>query len=73
MIRYLCEGDVRGRCGTQHRTLRGAARCCRDDHRGCQTQGGYSDRVPFVRDDLGERALTDDEREELQAYREEKA
>jgi len=66
---YMCEGDVRGRCATQHRTLRGAATCCKKDHAGCRAQGGYSDRVPFVRDEDGERSLTSDERDEYQAYR----
>ena len=68
MTTYMCEGDVRGRCGTRHRTLRGAARCCRADLFWCRKRGGYSDRVPFVRDDLGERALTADEHDEFLGY-----
>lgn len=71
-MRYMCEGDVRGRCAVQHRTLRGAARCCAADHAGCRSQGGYSDRVPFVRDSSGDRALNDAERDEYQAERDKK-
>jgi len=65
---YMCEGDVRGSCGTRHRTLRGAAACCKQDRQGCVAQGGYSDRVPFVRDADRDRALSSDERDEYQAY-----
>jgi hypothetical protein len=42
--RYICEGGVRGGCGIQHLTLKGALRCLSEDQEGCASQGGYSDR-----------------------------
>lgn len=44
MTTYTTSGDVRGECGHQHRTLSGAVRCLESDQRGCESQGGYSDR-----------------------------
>ncbi len=41
---FTCWGSVRGGCGKAHRTEGAAEKCIRDDHRGCQSQGGYSDR-----------------------------
>lgn len=44
MTTYTTKGSVRGCCGHKHRTLEAAVRCVRGDQRGCQSQGGYSDR-----------------------------
>ena len=41
---YTTKGSVRGQCAHKHRTLSGAVRCLKDDRRGCERQGGYSDR-----------------------------
>jgi hypothetical protein len=46
-MHYETEGNVRGNCGHRHRTLDGAIRCLRRDHRGCVSQGGYSDRYIY--------------------------
>lgn len=43
--------DVRGTCGHSHRTLVAAKRCLAKDQAGCESQGGYSDRL--VRDQDG--------------------
>ncbi len=45
---YGCEGDVRGRCPHNHRTLSGALRCLASDQSGCARQGGYSDRGVYA-------------------------
>jgi len=50
-MHYTCFGEVRGECGTKHRSVATAARCCRKDMYGCNRQGGYSDRFPERRDD----------------------
>jgi hypothetical protein len=42
---YSCHGDVRGDCGHKHRTIGAAYACLQDDHRGCASVGGYSDRT----------------------------
>jgi len=39
-----CYGSVRGCCGHVHRSWDAAQRCVERDQRGCQSQGGYSDR-----------------------------
>ena len=44
MTRYTTVGSVRGRCSHAHRSLDTALACIDRDHRGCQRQGGYSDR-----------------------------
>jgi hypothetical protein len=46
---YTTVGSVRGGCGHNHTTIRGAARCARQDQRDCKAQGGYSDRNLLVR------------------------
>jgi hypothetical protein len=51
--KWTCEGSVCGECGHTHRSLDAALRCCAVHHRGCATQGGYSDRRP-VRLDHGD-------------------
>lgn len=60
-MKYTCKGSVRGTCGHQHRTLRGAAECLLRDEKRCSRLGGgaYSDR-DVVRQDG--QPLTDDER-----------
>ncbi len=60
---YETEGDVRGNCGHQHRTLDGALRCLELDRRGCASQGGYSDRH-VVRSDGQPVEWPDDEDED---------
>lgn len=45
--RYTTWGPVRGTCGTIHQSIRTAQACIERDHRGCQQQGGYSDRRVF--------------------------
>jgi hypothetical protein len=39
-----CCGEIRGSCGHNHRTVRGAWKCLQRDQAGCRAQGGYSDR-----------------------------
>ena len=41
---YITYGGVRGDCGHRHRTIEGAAKCLESDQKGCNRQGGYSDR-----------------------------
>lgn len=41
---FTTKGNVRGCCGHKHRSLETAVRCLREDMKGCQSQGGYSDR-----------------------------
>lgn len=41
---YITQGDVRGRCPHNHRTISGAVRCLERDQVRCRQQGGYSDR-----------------------------
>lgn len=52
--RYQCRGGVRGRCGVDHRTLSGAARCLARDQRYCRSVGGYSDRSIYLVDQTRE-------------------
>ena len=59
MPRYTCRGPVRGSCGTWHRSIEAAARCCLRDQRNCAAAGGYSDRWPVHLDGT---PLNDDER-----------
>lgn len=49
---YRVTGKVRGDCGHEHTTLRGAAKCCVADEIACEGLGGgaYSDRR-VVRED----------------------
>ena len=42
--RWTCNGSVRGDCGIMHRTREAASKCCERDMKGCNKQGGYSDR-----------------------------
>lgn len=42
--RFTTTGSVRGGCGHVHLTRAAAEKCLDRDHRGCVTQGGYSDR-----------------------------
>ena len=44
MTTYTTKGSVRGCCGHKHRSLEAAVKCAREDQKGCQSQGGYSDR-----------------------------
>lgn len=48
LVRWTCNGSVRGCCGITHRTLEAAMACCAKDQQGCARQGGYSDRKPMV-------------------------
>ena len=41
---YTTAGSVRGSCGHKHRSHAAAERCLAQDQRGCESQGGYSDR-----------------------------
>ena len=41
---YTTTGSVRGSCGHKHRSRELARACIARDHRGCEAQGGYSDR-----------------------------
>lgn len=41
---YRTYGPVRGYCGHTHRTVDAAIACLARDQRGCERQGGYSDR-----------------------------
>jgi len=41
---YFTDGPVRGNCGHRHKSRTTADRCLRRDRRGCEGQGGYSDR-----------------------------
>lgn len=53
---------IRGECGHRHNTIKGAARCQRQEDRICKRQGGYSDRTLRVRDELHRwRDANDDE------------
>lgn len=63
---YTTYGPVRGGCGHRHRTLETAMRCLRDDGRGCQMQGGYSDRTVHARlVDGSLRGLTEEEHDSI--------
>jgi len=42
--RWTCNGSVRGDCGIMHRSREAASKCCDRDMKGCNKQGGYSDR-----------------------------
>lgn len=64
MVTYTCVGSVRGECGREHRALRAAVQCCRKDHRGCASQGGYSDRAVVAVEDGKTRRLTEYEYEQ---------
>jgi hypothetical protein len=44
MTTYTTTGSVRGSCRHQHRTIEAAYRCIVRDSRGCERQGGYTDR-----------------------------
>ena len=49
ITRWVCRGSVRGACGTRHRTLDAARRCCARDASAVKRyhgQGAYSDRYP---------------------------
>lgn len=41
---YTTWGSVRGCCGHAHESQDAAEKCIARDHRGCASQGGYSDR-----------------------------
>lgn len=45
---FTTKGSVRGSCGHDHRTLKGAVACLKRDQRGCAKQGGYSDRTVLL-------------------------
>jgi hypothetical protein len=45
---YTTLGDVRGGCGHAHRSLKAAIACRKADHKGCVSQGGYSDRQIYT-------------------------
>ena len=38
-------GPICGDCGHLHRSRKAAEKCIENHHRGCQSQGGYSDRT----------------------------
>jgi hypothetical protein len=54
---YMCTGSVRGECGHHHKTRESAERCRKNDQRGCEKQGGYSDREVYLWD--GNRTVPD--------------
>ena len=61
-VKYTTIGDVRGCCGHKHRSIEAAKACIEKDHRGCNKQGGYSDRTVYrVSDDGSIERLTEDE------------
>lgn len=41
---YTTWGPVCGDCGHTHRTIEAARKCLNKHQRGCEMQGGYSDR-----------------------------
>ena len=51
-IVYTTTGSVRGTCGHKHRSIRTAYKCVLRDHRGCVSQGGYSDRHVVAIEDV---------------------
>jgi len=44
MKKYTTEGSVRGSCGHKHLSEEAALKCLMKDRKGCESQGGYSDR-----------------------------
>ena len=50
---YTTHGSVRGGCGVLYATALRAERALERDQRGCQAQGGYSDRTVVVVGDDG--------------------
>jgi hypothetical protein len=52
---YTTLGDVRGGCGHAHRSLEAAIACRKADHKGCVSQGGYSDRQVYTISEPSER------------------
>lgn len=60
---YTTRGSVRGECGHKHRDISTAYDCFARDQRGCERQGGYSDRTVCAVKDGEERELTDGEQE----------
>ena len=57
---YFCDGDVRGACGHQHKTVEAAIECLERDRRGCRTQGGYSDRNIVRAEDQHKHLIVDE-------------
>lgn len=47
-IRFFNYGPDSEGCGHYHKTLRGLAVCHKRDSNRCQSQGGHTDRQPFV-------------------------
>lgn len=47
-IRFFDYGPDREGCGHYHLTLRALAVCHKRDSNRCKSQGGYTDRQPFV-------------------------
>lgn len=66
---YTTKGKVRGECGHLHKTLKAAAECLLHDSRGCQKQGGYSDRQVFRIDDGKLSRITEEEYNEVHHYK----
>jgi hypothetical protein len=62
-ITYRCDGDVRGWCGHNHRTIDGAIRCLDRDQCGCESQRGYSDREIVEYQDRARIGIVDTERD----------
>ena len=60
---YETYGSVRGKCGHKHRSIRTATACLLRDRRGCESQGGYSDRdvIAVENDKIVTFYATDDE------------
>jgi hypothetical protein len=56
---YTTNGSVRGSCGHKHRLLETAQKCVYQDHKGCISQGGYSDRSVCVIKNGEERPLNE--------------
>ncbi|MCY4511287.1 MAG: hypothetical protein OXG35_30635 [Acidobacteria bacterium] len=50
MTTFTTIGRARESCGHEHRSLETALRCLARDVRGCDAQGGYSDRQVYARD-----------------------
>jgi len=65
---YCTSGSVRGRCRHRHRTIRTAYLCRLRDQRGCETQGGYSDRWGLRVFEDGEEVQAHESEKELWAF-----
>lgn len=53
-VLFTCWGSVRCGCGVAHKTEEAAEKCIAADQRGCESQGGYSDRRVREIDEAGQ-------------------